>query len=74
MIVFWQDAGIVIVAALIQPVFWLLSLSISLWLGRKFLSDKWGRRLFGHFWNRSHKSIFKYVSGTDDAKPRGRLR
>lgn len=42
--------GVIVVVGLIRPVFWLIALSTSLWIGRKFLSEKWGRIVFGDYW------------------------
>lgn len=46
----WSIFGAVVVIALIRPVIWLFSLSFSLWLGRKWMSDETGRIWFGHYW------------------------
>lgn len=40
-------------AAAFAPAVWallLLPAAIALWIGRKTLSDRWGRRLFGRYW------------------------
>lgn len=42
--------GAVVAIAVIRPLFWFVSLGLSLWIGRKFLSPKWGKRIFGHYW------------------------
>ena len=46
----WSVFGAVVVIALIRPVIWLVSLSVSLWLGRKWMSDETGKIWFGHYW------------------------
>lgn len=46
----WPTVAVVLVVAFIRPIFWLLSLSISLWLGRKFMSEETGKVWFGHYW------------------------
>lgn len=38
------------IAAATWPLVWALLLAILLWLGRRFLSDSWGRILFGERW------------------------
>lgn len=39
------------IVAMIRPVFWTITLSTSLWVGRRLLSEHAGRRLFGHWWD-----------------------
>jgi hypothetical protein len=47
----WGVLGLVVVVAVIRPLLWWVLLSLSLWIGRKTLSPKWGKRVFGHWWN-----------------------
>lgn len=43
--------ALVFITGVVGPLFWLVSLSVLLWLGRKFLPHKVGRVLFGHLWD-----------------------
>lgn len=36
--------------AMLRPLFWTVTISTSLWVGRQFLSERAGRRVFGHWW------------------------
>jgi hypothetical protein len=40
------------IAAALAPLFWWLIAGLTLWAGRNLCNDKWGRRLFGHYWER----------------------
>lgn len=48
---FWGALGLVVVVAVIRPLLWWVLLGTSLWIGRNTLSPKWGRRVFGRFWD-----------------------
>lgn len=48
----WEFYAALALVAFISPFFWLAILTPLLWLGRKYLSHKVGRALFGHFWNK----------------------
>jgi hypothetical protein len=44
------DAIGLFLVAMIAPFFWLIVLSVALWIGRRTLSPRAGRILFGHYW------------------------
>lgn len=46
----WFYVALFLVMGVIGPVFWTVTLTVLLWLGRRYLSDHVGRRLFGHYW------------------------
>lgn len=50
-----KDALIAVLAlafvfGVVRPLFWWVALGLSLWIGRKFCSPKWGRIIFGRYW------------------------
>ena len=47
----WAALGVVLVVAVLRPLLWWVMLSTSLWIGRNTLSEKWGKRVFGRFWD-----------------------
>jgi hypothetical protein len=49
----YSAIGFAIAFAARNWVWWLL-LSTSLWLGRKFLPQKLGSLIFGHYWVKKH--------------------
>ena len=48
----WAALGAAIVLGVIRPLLWWVLLSLSLWVGRKTLSDRAGRAVFEHYWDR----------------------
>lgn len=49
--ILWYALGGILVVGIIRPLLWWLLLSLSLWIGRNTLNHKWGRRVFGDYWN-----------------------
>jgi hypothetical protein len=39
------------VLGVVRPLLWWVLLSLSLWIGRKILSDRVGRAVFEHYWD-----------------------
>lgn len=54
---FLQLAAVALMIGLIRPVFWLLSMTVFLWLGRKCLPDRVGLALFGHYWRTKRRTL-----------------
>ena len=52
----WWAFGFMLTIAVIRPLFWWVALSLSLWIGRLLLNDRWGRIVFGRYW-RPNRSI-----------------
>lgn len=50
--VLWAAFGAIVVVGIIRPLLWWVLLSLALWIGRNTLSPKWGRKVFGHYWDR----------------------
>lgn len=49
---FWAVLAVVVVVGIFRPLLWWVLLSLSLWIGRKVLPDRWGRAVFEHYWDR----------------------
>lgn len=47
---FLYALGAILVIGLIRPLVWWVLLGTSLWIGRKLLSPKWGKIVFGRYW------------------------
>jgi hypothetical protein len=47
----WAVLAALLVIGLLRPLFWWVTLSLSLWIGRKVLSDRTGRIVFGRYWS-----------------------
>lgn len=50
----------IIAVMILRNALWLFLLTVFLWLGRKFMSDRAGRLLFGHYWSRNTQGRAKY--------------
>ena len=48
----WFYVALVLVFALVGPLFWLVTLSALLWVGYRVLPDRVGHVLFGHYWKK----------------------
>ncbi len=46
----WGVLAVVIVIGVIRPLFWWLTLGLSLWIGRRVCSPRVGRAIFGRYW------------------------
>lgn len=42
--------AIAVMVGIVRPIFWWLALGLSLWVGRKICSPKWGKIVFGRYW------------------------
>lgn len=47
----WAALGAAFVLGVVRPLLWWVLLSLSLWIGRKVLSDRVGRMVFEHYWD-----------------------
>lgn len=53
----WGLLAVVLIVGVIRPLFWLVALSVSLWIGRLFLNDHFGKFVFGHYWKSAAPEI-----------------
>ena len=50
-------AALILVMGVIRPLFWLIALTIPLWLCYRFnLPNKWGLLIFGHYWKKGQNT------------------
>lgn len=62
----WYALGVFVVVGVIRPLLWWILLSLSLWIGRMFLDDRWGRIVFGRYWRPNRNiSISDILNGID---------
>jgi hypothetical protein len=47
------------VVAFFRPFLWTVLLAGSLWVGYRFLPDRFGRRLFGHYWKKPSQGMLE---------------
>ena len=54
----WNQIFAMVLVAAILPFFWTVAIAVPLWICRKFMSDRLGLRLFGHYWKppREHRA------------------
>lgn len=50
----WFYVALFLAIGVARPLFWLCTLTVSLWIGYRVLPAHWGRVLFGPYWKERH--------------------